>query len=67
MTDGILDRRKYLSLLLLAALLGLCGAIITFAFIKLVHYGHLIVWLVKPKAVTRTSPGESTRSQESCE
>jgi len=51
-----IEPRPYLKLLLLAALLGLIGAVITFIFVVLVHEGQYIIWEQMARAVGLPAP-----------
>jgi H+/Cl- antiporter ClcA len=51
-----IDSIAYLKLLLLAALLGLMSAVITFAFLGFVRLGHVLVWDRIERACGLSSP-----------
>jgi H+/Cl- antiporter ClcA len=56
MIEEKIEPRPYLRLLLLAALLGLMSAVITFVFVVLVHEGQYLVWEQLAQAVGLPAP-----------
>ena len=56
MSEEKIEPRPYLRLLLLAALLGLISAVITFLFMVLVHAGQIIVWEQIAQAIGLPAP-----------
>ena len=56
MSQERIQPRPYLKLLLLAALLGLVSAVITFIFLVLVHIGQTLIWEQAAQAVGVSMP-----------
>src|SRR5512136_912412 len=56
MSQERIQPRPYLKLLLLAALLGLVSALITFIFLVLVHIGQTVIWEQAAQAVGVSAP-----------
>jgi H+/Cl- antiporter ClcA len=51
-----IEPRPYLKMMLLAAVLGVASAVITFIFVVLVHAGQTIVWQQIAQAVGLSTP-----------
>jgi H+/Cl- antiporter ClcA len=56
MSQERIEPRPYLRLLLLAALLGLVSALITFIFLVLVNVGQSLIWEQAAQAVSVSTP-----------
>ncbi len=56
MSNERIQPRPYLKLLLLAALLGIISAVITFVFLALVHVGQTLIWEQAAQAVGLSLP-----------